>query len=197
MPSREDQVARAADQIHRYAGVSQDRAVALVEAAVAAAQKEAFDLIVGDAPVPSSVIDTRALRLRYISDALAAEGARALTEAEVQSIFRVGRTTARTLLDRMRSTYPRSMDAFLRDQVRGSARAEFEGDLKKRRYLVRCDDESTFTSAQTLLQREGMTKDARIEEDERTLSLPLEMETYDGRNLDPLNVLGIERPGDA
>jgi len=60
--------AAAKTALEEYAGLDDADAEALLSAVVVAAEREALELLAGDAPVPSSLADARALRLRYITE---------------------------------------------------------------------------------------------------------------------------------
>lgn len=96
----------AAATLAEYAGLDPAEAKKLVDAVVAAAEREALELLAGDAPVPSSLADARALRLRYITET----AGRALKPREVEVILRLPSTGAVAALRRLNATYPRTVD---------------------------------------------------------------------------------------
>ena len=107
----------AAATLGEYAGLDAESAKRLVDAVVAGAEREALELLGGDAPVPSSLADARALRLRYITEA----ANRALKPREVEVILgchpRSFSSTSAT-----DATYPRTVDGFLEPWCRTQPR---------------------------------------------------------------------------
>src|SRR5690349_3654084 len=87
--------------LSEYAGLSDAEADRLLNAVLSAAEREALELLAGDAPIPSSLTDYRALRLRYITQS----AQRALKPREVEVILRTSPASARAALQRMNATY--------------------------------------------------------------------------------------------
>src|SRR5215218_3197635 len=95
-------MASAAKALQTYAGHSAAEAKRVVDAVVEGAKREALELIAGTESFPSAVNDVRALRLRYICEQLG----RVLRPIEVEVVFRLPPSSARTLVRRMTATYP-------------------------------------------------------------------------------------------
>ena len=75
--------------LREYAGLTDAAADELVRAVVSAAEREALETVAGGEPVPSSIADARALRLRYICEA----ARRVLKPREVEVVMRVAPST--------------------------------------------------------------------------------------------------------
>ncbi|HYZ76433.1 MAG TPA: hypothetical protein VE596_03575 [Gaiellaceae bacterium] len=178
--------ATAITALETYAGLDTQSATDLVEAVVEAAEREALELMAGDAPVPSSLVDARALRLRYIT-----EGAkRALKPREVEVILRAAPSTALSAWRRMNATYPRTADQYLKKVVADTANIRKTGDQKKGyRYEISFDEPTALEYAYQLLQRKGLTHDVRVRRAEQILDLPRRIGEQD-----PLPVLGLKAP---
>jgi len=169
-----------------YAGLQTSDADALVTAVVAAAEREALELLAGDAPVPSSLADARALRLRYITESVG----RALKPREVEVILRVSPSTAASALRRMNATYPRAVDSFLKLVVKQTGTVTKTGDQQKGfRYQIYFDDPGGLEYAYQLLQRHGLTHDVRVRRIDQMLDLPRKIS-----NQNPLTVLDLPEP---
>lgn len=93
-----------AESVLKAAGTTEDLD-GLLDAIESAGRDEAFDLIAGTDPIPSNMSDLRALRLRRICETLKRE----LTVREIQIVFRIGESAAKSVDARMRATYPRQM----------------------------------------------------------------------------------------
>jgi hypothetical protein len=173
----------AAATLQEYAGLDPAGARALVDAVIAAAQREALELLAGDAPVPSSLADARALRLRYITEA----AGRALKPREVEVILRLAPSGAVSALRRMTATYPRTVDGFLRQVVRQTATVTKTGSQEAGlRYQIFFDEPAGLEYAYQILQRHGLTHDVRVKRQDQILDLPRDI-----NGGDPLAVLGL------
>jgi hypothetical protein len=176
--------ARAA--LEEYAGLGKEDAQALLDAVVAAAEREALELLAGDAPVPSSLADARALRLRYVTESVG----RALRPREVEVILRVAPSTAVSTLRRLNATYPRAVDAYLKRVIQETSTITETGDQATGyRYEIYFDEPSALDYAYQLLQRRGLTHDVRMRRPDQVLDLPRRI-----KEQDPLRLLGLKRP---
>lgn len=174
----------AATTLTEYAGLAPADAKKLVGAILAAAEREALELLAGDAPVPSSLPDARALRLRYITEA----AGRALKPREVEVILRLPSTGALASLRRLNATYPRTVDAFLREVVTKTGTVTKAGSQDSGyRYQIYFDEPAGLEYAYQLLQRRGLTHDVRIKRIDQSLDMPREI-----NGQDPLVTLGLE-----
>jgi hypothetical protein len=172
--------------LEEYAGLDEADARKLLDAVVAASEREALELLAGDAPVPSSLADARALRLRYVTESVG----RALRPREVEVILRVSASTALSTLRRLNATYPRAVDDYLKTVIRQTSTVKETGDQSAGyRYEIYFDEPSALEYAHQLLQRKGLTHDVRARRPEQVLDLPRRI-----RDKDPLRVLGLRRP---
>lgn len=179
--------AEALDMLTTYAGLGDQGAQALLTAVKQAAEEEVLDTIAGNGPLPTAVMDLRALRLLRISR----KAGRLLRPREVEVIFRVAANTAESIDRRMRSTYPQGIDGFLRTMVHDTATVSKAGTDAKPRYEISFDEPAGLEYARQLLAREGLTRDVKVSRSTQTLDLPARMGA-DKRN--PLDVLGLEKP---
>jgi hypothetical protein len=176
----------AREALEEYAGLDTAEATKLLEAVVAAAEREALEVLAGDAPVPSSLADARALRLRYITES----AGRALKPREVEVILRVASSTALSVLRRMNATYPRAVDQYLKKVVKDTSTVTKTGSQEAGfRYQIFFDDLGGLEYAYQLLQRKGLTHDVRVRRPDQVIDLPRKI---NGR--DPLSVLGLTAP---
>lgn len=178
---------QAVENLRTYAGLDQADATRLVEAVKDAVTREALDVISGDSPVPSGMVDARALRLRLICEA----AGRVLRPREVEVLFRLPPAAATSVDRRMRATYPRAVDTFLRDRIKELATAEPAGEKPNWRYRIYFDDPVGLEYAQQLLQRQGLTRNVRVERAQQILDVPAKMGP-EGKQVDPLTVLGLK-----
>jgi len=175
---------QARQTVEVYAGLSPEESARLVEAAVLAARREALEWIAGDAPIPTNMPDARALRLRYICEELG----RVLRPREIEVIFRTSPTGAASIDTRMRSTYARAVDEFLRRVVRESATVRQTGDAESGfRYEIYFDEAAGLEYAKQLLDRNGLRRDIKVRRPSQTLDLPREI-----NDTNVLDVLGLE-----
>lgn len=176
----------AATTLGEYAGLDAESSKRLVDAVLAGAEREALELLGGDAPVPSSLADARALRLRYITEA----ANRALKPREVEVILRLSPSAALAALRRLNATYPRSVDSFLRSVVRETATVTSTGDQDAGyRFQIYFDEPAALEYAYQILQRRGLTHDVHVKRQDQVLDLPRRI-----GDVDPLTVLGIPAP---
>ncbi|TMM28221.1 MAG: hypothetical protein E6F94_00255 [Actinobacteria bacterium] len=178
--------AAAKTALEEYAGLDDADAEALLSAVVVAAEREALELLAGDAPVPSSLADARALRLRYITES----AQRALKPREVEVILRVSSSAALNSLRRMNATYPRAVDSYLKKVVQETSTITKTGDQKSGfRFQIYFDEASGLEYAYQLLQRKGLTHDVRVKRADQVLDLPRKI-----NGQDVLAVLGLKSP---
>lgn len=176
----------AAAMLGDYAGLDAESAKRLVDAVVAGAEREALELLGGDAPVPSSLADARALRLRYITEA----ADRALKPREVEVILRLSPSGALAALRRLNATYPRTVDGFLRTVVQDTATVTATGNQDTGyRLQIYFDEAVGMEYAYQLLQRRGLTHDVHVKRQDQVLDLPRRI-----NGIDPLTVLGVAAP---
>ena len=182
----------AAGDILRAAGTHEDLEE-LLDAIETAAKDEFFDLIAGTDPIPSNMGDARALRLRRICETLRRE----LTNREIQVVFRIGESAARSVDNRMRATYPRQMDRIKTARIEAMRRGATVHRIHPRdedeRYKVHFAQPSGLGLARELLADANCLRNVE-QPDEEHLILPLSIETP-SRRINPLTeVLGLTEP---
>src|SRR5919198_2575629 len=151
--------AAAKAALEEYAGPAPAEADKLLGAVLAAAEREALELLAGDAPVPSSLADARALRLRYVTES----AGRALKPREVEVILRASPSAALSTLRRLNATYPRAVDGYLKKVVKDTSTVEKTRDTQGEfRYAIYFDEPTGVEYAYQLLQRNGLTHDVRV-----------------------------------
>jgi hypothetical protein len=180
----EDEAAQIA---RRYAGLTAEQARAFVKAVIAGARAEALELIAGAEAVPTSLADTRALRLRYVCQELG----RPVRSREVEVIFRVTPSTAAGILRRMQATYMTVLEELFQSRLRESGRAVHAGNLDDPRYEISFEDETVLDYARQVLEREGMTRGVTVRRSTLVLDVPNRIEDRTGKQRDVAEVLGI------
>ena len=180
---------RAHENLAARAGIDEDLARDLLEAAVRASEAEVLLSLGEETPVPGSMSDARAYRLYRISTLLD----RTPEDYEVGAIFRVPESMARTIIARMEATYPslreRGLAAALRETA-GPARL-WKPAGGSDRYEVEYPSRRGREALERQLRRLGVT-DVRQGSNARSVSFP--KTTAGGENV--LDHLGIERPPD-
>ena len=178
--------ATAAEALSEYAGLSKQDASKLLDAILAAAQREALELIAGDEPVPSSLTDLRSLRLRHITEC----SKRALKPREVEVILRASPSAALGALKRLNATYPRAVDQYMKVVVKETSKAKATGSSNTGfRYEVSFDELTALEYAYQILQRNGLAHDVKLKRGEQVLDIPRKIGSRD-----LLDVLEIEKP---
>jgi hypothetical protein len=179
---------RAHENLADRAGISDDLARDLLDAAVRAAEADVLDSLAEEEPVPSNMTDARAHRLYRIATLLE----RTPETYEVAAIFRVPESTARTILTRMEATYPSLRERGLAAAVQetsGPARLWRPPGLDQDRYEVEYDTARGRDALRTRLRRLGVS-DVRQGSNVRSVSFPQQNDA--GENV--LDLLGIPRP---
>jgi hypothetical protein len=172
--------------LREYAGLTDAGADELVRAVVSAAEREALETVAGGEPVPSSIADARALRLRYICEA----ARRVLKPREVEVVMRVAPSTAISVIRRMNATYPRAVDSYLKSVVKDAATVTATGSADTElRWEILFDDPTALDYAQQLLQRRGLAHGVRARRADQVLDIPREI-----NGTDPLGVLDLRAP---
>src|SRR5881227_511981 len=106
---------QAIDHLQRFAALTAEEAIELVDAVRSAAADEAVDAIAEELPLPSALGDARAARVVRICRSL--DPPRLLRPIEVATIFRVQPTVARQVINRVRAGYPHIVDAWTRELI--------------------------------------------------------------------------------
>jgi hypothetical protein len=185
LPLREEACRRLADS----AGITTERAGELLDAATRAAMVEVYDSLAGNAPLPSSVSDLRALRLYRISALLGATP----TTDEVGALMRIPLTAAASTVRRMEASFPAIRE---RDLLGAVARVRSRPSLCRVEgeasdwYRVAYRDEHDLLAFLAKLRRLGVTDVRPVADDELARSIP--KETPAGLNV--LDELDLQRP---
>jgi hypothetical protein len=180
--------------LEELTGTSGDELTKLITALELAAVDESYDLIVGTSPVPSSMSDARALRLRRICH----HAGRPLRPREIEVVFRVGNTMASSIDSRMRATYPLEVrdlrESMLHAMREGATVSTEKPEGGDERYRVSFDSRSARELAQQLLNTAKFTKGVS-HPDAQTITFPLRFEDAGGKKVNALtSVLGLSEP---
>jgi hypothetical protein len=186
-----DQRRRAVDRLVTLGGLSGEAAGLLVDAAVAGAVDQAFELIIGSSPVPTSMTTTKADQLRFICD----RAGRLLSQREVEILFRVTPTSARSILTTMLATYEEALREKFLGRMRADAKVIASGTAEAGlTWTVRFSESSTLDAAWGELARLGYATEAEMNSSRRTVVLPRTIGS--GREaVDVLEKLGLTAPG--
>jgi hypothetical protein len=163
------QRSRAVARLQTLGGLTKEDADALVEAALAGAVDQAFELIIGTGPVPTSMSTSRADQLRFICD----RAGRLLSQREVEMLFRVTSTTAKTILTTMLATYEESLREKFLDRMRADAKVVPSGSEDAGlTWTLRFTEASTYDAAWSEVSRLGFASETTASPTARTLTLP-------------------------
>src|ERR671919_2165524 len=184
------QHAHAVDRLETLGGLSRAEATALVDAVVAGAVDHAFELINGSSPVPTSMSTAKADELRWICDRLG----RLVSQREVELIFRITPTSARTIVNTMLATYEEGLREQFLERMRTDATVlpsgSDEGGLT---WTLRFTEASTFDAAWSELLRLGLLGQSEAHPSHRKITIPRRA-TVGGKAADVLAALGVREP---
>lgn len=165
----EGERARAVHRLRALGGLDEDEAVRLVDALVAGAVDQAFELVSGAGPVPTTMTTAQADRLRFICE----RAGRILTQREVELVFRVTHGKARSILSTLTATYEEMLRerflARMRDDVAITPSGTAEDGLT---WSLRFSELTTFDTAWTELVRLGLEAEAEAHATNRALVVP-------------------------
>ncbi len=154
-----DQRDRAIERLANLGGLTQANAATLTDAALAGAMDQAFELINGSSAVPTSMTTSKADQLRFICD----RAGRLLSQREVEILFRVTATSARSILTTMLATYEEALRekflARMRDDAKVIASGTEEAGLT---WTLRFSESSTLDAAWAEVMRLGLAGDAEV-----------------------------------
>lgn len=174
-----------------FGGLADEEAEALVAASVAASRAEVIDHIAGVAPVPSSAVDLRALRLRYICG----EVGRMLSRREVELLFRLTPAAADSVIRRMQALYPAAVEEYLAALVaRGSVTATGSAGGGDEGYEIYFPEPAGLEHARQLLDRRRLGDSARLSRQTQTMRVPRTIRDREGDEHDPLEIFGLDPP---
>jgi hypothetical protein len=185
-----DQRARAVDRLVRLGGLSKEAAGLLVDAAVAGTVDQAFSVINGSSAVPTSMTTAKAEQLRFICD----RAGRLLSQREVEILFRVTATSARSILTTMLATYEESLREKFLDRMRADAKVIASGTADTGlTWTVRFSESSTLDAASGELARLGYATEADVNSSRRTIVVPRTIGSGPA-SVDVLERLGLAAP---
>jgi hypothetical protein len=180
----------AVQRLQALAGLAKLDAERLVDAAVAGAVDQAFELINGAGPVPTSMTTSKADRLRFICD----RAGRILSQREVEILFRVTSAAARSIMTTMLATYEEALREKFVERMRSDAAITASGsDDMGLTWTLRFSESGTLDTAWSEITRLRLTGIAEINAARRSVTIPREAQV-DGESEDVLKLLGIPEP---
>ncbi|MGH7687413.1 MAG: hypothetical protein ACREN2_11435 [Candidatus Dormibacteria bacterium] len=186
----EVQRSRAIARLGKLGGFAPPAGEALVDAAIAGAIDHAFELINGSGAVPTSMTTSKADQLRFICE----RAGRLLSQREVEILFRVTATAARTILTTMLATYEEALREKFVARMRSDALVEPSGsDDAGLSWTLRFTESGTLDTAWSEVVRLGIASLGDISSSRRTLTIPRSA-TIQGESIDVLAALGLEQP---
>lgn len=185
-----EQRARAVERLGTLGGLTQPAAGSLVDAALLGAIDQAFELVNGSGPVPTSMTTSKADQLRFICE----RAGRLLTQREVEILFRVTGTAARSIVTTMLATYEEALREKFVDRMRGDATVVPAGnDEDGLSWNLRFSEASTADVAWTELERLGLIGvSERV--GSRKIIVPQQVTDTGKKKQDVLALLKIARP---
>lgn len=180
---------KASQRLQLLTGLQLERAAKLVNATIDGATDHALELINGFGPVPTSMTTARADQLRYICERVG----RLVTQREVEVLFRVTSTTARSILTTLQATYAEALRTKFLDRMRDDVKVIAAGNQTDGlRWKLRFTETNTCDAAVTELARQGLAGEI-ASEGPNALSVPQTV-TVEDSSVDPLKALDIPRP---
>jgi molybdopterin converting factor small subunit len=177
--------------LEQYAALTKAEATKVIDAVLAAAVQSAVDALVDEVPAPSSAADARAAYVVAVCRQLG----RLLRPVEVEVLLRIPRSSASTLINRVRAAYPRLVEAWTQQLI--SERAEQAEDISTEdrpdHWRVVFGDSAVIDYAYDLLRRRGMTRGVTRRLGEQALEFPATVRDHYGKDVRVLEVLGIAR----
>jgi hypothetical protein len=185
-----DQVQRAIDRLRALGGLSQENAEALVEAVIAGAVDHAFELVNGSGPVPTAMTTSKADQLRWICE----RAGRLLSQREVEIVFRVTATSARSIVNSMLATYEESLREKFLDRMRADATVLPTGSSDVGlSWTLRFSESGTYDAAWSELARRALLPQCDGNAAARRIVIPRAVQ-FEGTAANPLELLGLEEP---
>jgi hypothetical protein len=182
--------AHAVDRLTTLGGLSHDRAAALVDAMVDAAVDHAFELINGSGPVPTSMTTSKADQLRWICERLG----RLVTQREVEILFRITPTSARTILNTMLATYEEGLHEQFLARMRDDATVLPSGtEDAGLTWTLRFTEASTYEAAMSELERLDLHRQSDAQASHHRIIVP-RVAAAGGQKVDVLAALGLSEP---
>jgi hypothetical protein len=142
----------AVQRFRTLAGLGKAEAEELVQAVLDASHDQSLETMGGSGPIPSNVNAARAEHVRFVC----LRANRILDQREVEVLFRVTSTTARSILATMRATYEEALRQQFLERMRRDATVRASGtDQAGLTWRVTFTETATFEIARTELLRLG------------------------------------------
>jgi len=185
------QRARAVERFVTLGGLTAEAAEALVDAALAGAIDHALESVNGMGPVPTQMAASRADHLRFVCE----RAGRILNQREVEILFRVSASTARTILTTLRATY----EQILRDKFVAAMQADVTvapsgNDTDGLTWTLRFTEPGPFLTATSEVGRLGLAAVADVSPARRTITIPRRIGEAGGKRRGTLSLLGLPKP---
>lgn len=179
----------ATEHLREHAALTAAEASAVVDAVIRAAGAEAIDAIADDSPPPTALADVRAARVVRICK----EINRMLRPIEVEVILRVPSSTAQSIINRVRATYPQRVQPWTQQLVaeQSDAPRDISTEDQPDHWQVTFKDPAVLEYAYDLLRRRGMTRNVTRKRSEQALKFPREVDDRYGQAQVVRQVLGI------
>lgn len=186
----DERVTRAVGRLRLLGGLNEDHARLLVDAAIEGAIDHTFELVIGSGPVPTSVTTTKADQLRWICE----RAGRLLSQREVELVFRIQGSSAKTILNVMRATYEESLRERFVERMRADVKVTASGSNEAGlTWTLRFSESGMFDAAESELARLGLLNQADSSATGRRITLPRTVQ-LDENSVDPLPLLEIPSP---
>ncbi|HEU5002533.1 MAG TPA: hypothetical protein VFW71_07135 [Actinomycetota bacterium] len=180
----------AVDKFVALAGVEVASAEQLVDATLNAHVDEALELIVGTGPVPSSVTSLRADLIRYACRRVG----RILSEREVELLFRIPRSAARSILTNARATYEQELRQQALLRMRQDATVTSTGSVETgEKWRLRFTESATYETAWSEIVRLHLQDVAEPSALQRSFEMTRTVHRDSG-DIDTLSSLGLSAP---
>ena len=185
-----DQRTRAVDRLQTLGGLSKTNSGALVDAALAGAVDHAFELINGSSSVPTSMTTSKADQLRFVCD----RAGRLLSQREVEILFRVTPTAARSILTTMLATYEEGLREKFLARMRADCKVTPSGTNDTGlTWTLRFSESSTLDAAWAELSRLSLASECEVNSSRKTVIVPRTVGSGASAG-NPLGDLGIDTP---
>jgi hypothetical protein len=189
--SFDEQKRKAIDALTGRAWLEQTKAQELVDVSIGGAVEQALDTITGATLVAATMTSMRAERLYYICRA----AKRWLGQREVEVLFRVTPTAARSIMATAQATYEGSLSQYLVERMRTQVQPRDTGTASDPTVTLRCPDASSYNTLMNEVHR--LTLDKYVEEGpgRYDLTFPEQIEIR-GKAQSLFAALGILKPKD-
>jgi hypothetical protein len=187
----EEQKSRAIEALTNRAWLEQTKAKELVEFSIDGAVEQALDTITGATLVAATMTSMRAERLYYICKA----AKRWLGQREVEVMYRVTPTVARSILATAQATYEGSLNKYLVERMRTQVQPRATGTASHQTVRLRCPDASSYNTLMNEVHR--LILDEYVEEGPGRYDLTFpEKVKIRGNDQSLFEALGILKPKD-